>query len=137
MSPYRSALCAIAGALFLAGSLTGQGLTGQKSGPVNDSSGSAVIAEVVLLSQGTGQTRRVLSDATGSFLFAQLLAGEYTLTISASGFKKHEEKAVVLSSSERAVVRPITLEVGAISESISVTAEAAKLQTQSAERSGD
>src|SRR6185295_5335655 len=51
-------------------------------------------------------------------------------------FKKHEEKDVVLSSSERAAVRPIALELGAISESISVTAETAKIQTQSAERAG-
>src|SRR6478672_7368821 len=136
MSPSRTALCAILAAFLLAGSLTGQGLTGQISGTVNDSSGSAVVADVVLLNQGTGQTRRIVSDATGNFLFAQLLAGDYTLTISAPGFKKHEEKDIVLSSSERAVVRPITLEVGAITESISVTAEAAKLQTQSAERSG-
>ena len=41
-----------------------------------------------------------------------------------------------LSSSERAVVRPIALALGAISESISVTAEGVKLQTQSAERAG-
>jgi hypothetical protein len=95
-----------------------------------------VIAEVVLVNQGTVQTRRVVSDSSGDFVFAQLLAGEYTLTVSAPGFKKYEEKNIVLSSSERAVVRPITLEVGAITESISVTAEAVKLQTQSAERSG-
>jgi hypothetical protein len=126
----------LASALFATGLLLSQGLTGQISGTVNDSTGSAVIAEIVLLNQGTGQTRQVVSDASGTFLFAQLLAGQYTLTIAAPGFKKYEERDVVLSSSERAVVRPITLEVGAISESISVTAEAAKLQTQSAERSG-
>src|ERR1041384_5706258 len=132
----RIAIGVVACATFLTNSLMAQGLTGQISGTVNDSSGSAVSAEVVLLNQGTGQTRRVVSDQSGNFLFAQLLAGQYTLTIAAPGFKKYEERDVVLSSSERAVVRPITLEVGAISESISVTAEAAKLQTQSAERSG-
>src|SRR5215831_7929062 len=136
MLPSRYALYATLAALLTAGYSSGQGLTGQISGTVSDASGSAVIAEVVLLNQGTSQTRRLMSDATGSFVFAQLLAGEYTLTISAPGFKKYQETNVVLSSSERAVVRPITLEVGAITESISVTAEAVKLQTQSAERSG-
>src|SRR5712691_5313549 len=137
MLTFRTALYATLCAIFATGSLIAQGLTGQISGTVNDSSGSAVVgAEAVLLNQGTGQTRQMASDQSGSFLFAQLLPGSYTLTISAPGFKKAQETDIVLSSSERAVVRPITLELGAISESISVTAEAAKLQTQSAERSG-
>ena len=63
MSPFRTALCAVTVAFLAAGSLTGQGLTGQISGTVNDSSGSAVIAEVVLLNQGSGQTRRVDVEA--------------------------------------------------------------------------
>src|SRR5215813_12692950 len=117
--------------------LWSQGLTGQISGGVNDSSGSPVVgADVGLMNQGTGAARRVATDPSGNFLFAQLLAGNYTLSISVPGFKKYEEKDIVLSSSERAVVRPITLELGAITESISVTAEGAKLQTQSAERAG-
>jgi len=137
MLTFRSTIIAIFIAILMTSSLMAQGLTGQISGTVNDSTGSSVVgAEVVLVNQGNGQTRQVATDQTGSFLFAQLLAGNYTLTISAPGFKKHEEKDVVLSSSERAVVRPIALELGAISESISVTAEGAKLQTQSAERSG-
>jgi hypothetical protein len=137
MSKFRSVFCAVAIASLMTGSLMAQGLTGQISGSVNDSTGSAVVgAEVVLTNQGTGATRQISSDQSGNFLFAQLLAGNYTLTITSAGFKKHEEKDVVLSSSERAVVRPITLELGAISESISVTAESAKLQTQSAERAG-
>jgi hypothetical protein len=137
MLTFRSVLYTTLCAVFAAGSLMAQGLTGQISGTVNDTSGSAVVgAEVVLLNQGTGQTRQMASDQSGNFLFAQLLAGSYTLTIGAPGFKKHEERDIVLSSSERAVVRPISLELGALSESISVTAESAKLQTQSAERSG-
>src|SRR6266404_6738839 len=137
MSTFRSSLCAIAIASLMTGSLIAQGLTGQISGSVNDSSGSAVVgAEVVVTNQGTGATRTISSDSSGNYLFAQLLAGNYTISVTAPGFKKHEEKDVVLSSSERAVVRPITLEIGAISESISVTAEGAKLQTQSAERAG-
>src|SRR5437867_13390488 len=104
-------------AALMTASLRGQGLTGQISGSVQDSTGAAVVgAEVILTNQGTGATRQVTSDQSGNFLFAQLLAGNYVLTISSSGFKKHEEKDLVLSSSERAVVRPITLELRAISE---------------------
>jgi len=133
----RSVVSAIICAALLTTSLIAQGLTGQISGTINDSSGSAVVGVGVnLLNEGTGQTRQITSDSSANFLFTQLLAGSYTLTLAALGFKRYEEKEIILSSSERAVVRPITLQLGAISESISVTAEAAKLQTQSAERSG-
>jgi outer membrane receptor protein involved in Fe transport len=137
MRNFRPALYAVILTVFLTGSLIAQGLTGQISGSVNDSTGSAVVgAQVSLLNQGTGQTRQLTSDQSGGFLFAQLLAGSYTLMISAPGFKRYEEKDIVLSSSERAAVRPIMLELGALSESIAVTAEVAQLQTQSAERAG-
>src|SRR3989442_15965668 len=99
MSTFRCVLYATLFAFFMTGSLMAQGLTGQISGTVNDSTGSAVVgAEVVLLNKGTGQTRQIGSDQTGAFVFAQLLAGNYTLAISAPGFKKHEEKDIVLSS---------------------------------------
>src|SRR6266852_5859943 len=137
MLTFRSVLYATLFTVFLTGSLMAQGLTGQISGSVNDSTGSAVVgAQVSLLNQGTGQTRQLMSDQSGGFLFAQLLAGSYTLMISAPGFKRYEEKDIILSSSERAAVRPITLELGALSESVAVTAEVAQLQTQSAERAG-
>ena len=42
-----------------------------------------VSGDNVLLNQGTGQTRQMASDQSGNFLFAQLLAGSYTLTIGA------------------------------------------------------
>lgn len=115
----------------------GQGLTGQISGSVRDPSGSAVSgAAVELVNEGTRQMRAMPTDETGAFLFPQLLAGKYTLKIAAPGFKTHEEQGVELSSSERAVVRPITLMLGAVSDSVTVAAEAVKLQTQSAERAG-
>lgn len=137
MSSQRSIVLLSCLFVFTEASLKGQGLTGQISGSVHDPSGSPVVAAAVaLVNQGTGATRQLTSDQSGTFLFAQLLAGNYTLTISAPGFKKHEEKDIVLSSSERAVVRPIALELGALSESISVTAEGVTLQTQSAERAG-
>ena len=80
MSTFRSLLCASFFAALMTGSLMAQGLTGQISGTVNDSTGSAVVgAEVILLNQGTGQTRQIASDQTGAFVFAQLLAGNFFL----------------------------------------------------------
>jgi len=114
-------------------SMNGQGLTGQVSGSVQDSSASAIVgAGVDLVNTGTGVVRKTATDESGNFIFPQLLAGAYNITVSAPGFKTYAAKGIVLASSERSVLRTIVLEVGALSESVSVTAEAARLQTQRA-----
>ncbi len=117
--------------------LHGQGLTGQVSGSVQDPSGTLVPgAAVELVNEGTGQVRTAKTDATGSFVLTQLLPGTYRLTVKAPGFKNYEQSGIVVTATERVVLRQISLELGAVSETVSVTAEAARLQTQSAERSG-
>jgi hypothetical protein len=117
--------------------LNGQGLTGQISGRVQDPSGQVVpFADVGLVNTGTGQTRAAVTDDLGNFVFTELLPGTYQLHVRATGFKKYEQRDIVLSATERVVLRQIVLELGEISQTVSVNAEAARLQTQSAERTG-
>ena len=126
----------IAAGLLLSGNLFGQGLTGQISGSVVDPSGSAVAgAKVELTNVGTSQTRTVTSDSAGEFLAPELLAGSYRVRVSVTGFKTFQETGINLTSTERRVLDPIHLELGAISESVSVTAAAMSLQTESSEHS--
>jgi Carboxypeptidase regulatory-like domain/TonB-dependent Receptor Plug Domain len=114
-----------------------QGLTGQLSGTVVDSSGGAVPgATVNVRNVATQVSRDAVTDAEGAFVIADLLAGKYDVTVSLSGFKTYVQSGVVLSANERVALRAIALQVGALSETISVTAEAARVQTQSSERSG-
>jgi Carboxypeptidase regulatory-like domain/TonB-dependent Receptor Plug Domain len=114
-----------------------QGLTGTLSGTVVDASGSVLPgASVNAKNAGTQVSRDVVTDATGAFVVTDLLAGTYDVTVSLSGFKTHVQTGVVLSANERVALRPISLEVGQLAETISVSAEAARIQTQSAERSG-
>src|SRR6185369_2914356 len=138
-SGLRSLALGISFALFTAGSgvLFGQGLTGQISGIVTDPSGAAVVsADVQIMNKETGQTRATKSDTQGSFVFTQLLPGTFTLTVTASGFKKYEQPEVIVSATERVTLPSIAMQVGALTETISVTGEAIAVQTQSAERSG-
>ena len=136
MLTLRLFVCVTFTGLFTVASLNGQGLTGQISGSVQDSSGSAIVgATVELTNTGTGLLKQGTTDGTGAFLFPQLLASTYNLTVTSSGFKRYEQKEIVLASSERSALRTIVLELGSLAESVSVTAEAAQLQTQSAERS--
>jgi hypothetical protein len=65
-----------------------------------------------------------------------LLPGNFKLTVVAKGFKKYEQTGLILSSTERLVVKAITLDLGEVTQTVEVQAETARLQTQSAERSG-
>jgi hypothetical protein len=125
-----------AGAL-LANTAFGQGLTGSINGTVTDQSGSTIPeAEIVLTNVATSQTRQTKSDANGDFVFTQLLPGAFRVVVSGKGFKRYEENNVIVTSTERVVLKRIELQVGDITQTIEVLAESARLQTQSAERSG-
>lgn len=121
----------------LTASLYAQGLTGSISGSIADQSGSPVPgAEITLNNIGTGQNRSVQSDTTGGFVFTQLLPSTYKLTVTSKGFKKYEQTDIILTATERVVLKRVDLQLGELSQTVEVTAETARLQTQSAERSG-
>ncbi len=117
--------------------LLGQGLTGQISGSIQDSTGSRVPgATVTATNTATGQVREAISDNDGDFVFTQLLPGTFQVSVNKEGFKRYEQRDIVVTATERVVLRSVVLDVGALTETVSVTAEAARLQTQSSERSG-
>ncbi len=134
---YRAKLTAA----FLCGLLAGlpawsQIVTGSVAGTIEDPSGLRVPAvEVSLVQTATARERRTFSNEQGDFLFTGLDAGAYTLTVAGSGFKKYEKRDIILATGERLPLGIIRLEVGALTETISVTAQGgAIVQTQSAER---
>lgn len=106
-------------------------------GVVLDATGAGVNgASVRAVFDATGTIRQTQADASGSFVLSGLPPGSYTLVIEQPGFKKYERKAVPLPPNERLSLGTIRLELGAVTETISVTAEGATVQTASAERSG-
>jgi protocatechuate 3,4-dioxygenase beta subunit len=73
-------------------SLFGQGLTGSISGNVTDQTGAPVAgAEVTVTNVSTNQVRSVQSDATGDFVFTQLLPSNYKISVVSKGFKRYEQ----------------------------------------------
>jgi outer membrane receptor protein involved in Fe transport len=115
----------------------GQGLTGQMSGSVVDGSSSVLPgATVTVTNMGTQASRSVTTDASGVFTVTELLAGRYEVTVTLEGFKTYVQRDIVLSANERVALRAIVLEVGTVAETVSVQAEAARVQTLSGERSG-
>ncbi len=124
--------------LLLAGHGLSQQTSGLITGVVKDRQGAVVPnAKVVLINELQGTVVRELATGPdGSFVIAPLLPATYTLTVEAPGFKKFEKRDIKLFANDRIALTDIVLEVGAVTETITVEATAVQLQTQSAERSG-
>jgi len=110
-----------------------QSNVGQIAGKVFDPSGAVVPqSQITLREAGTGFTRTTTSDAAGYYIFPALPAGVYDLRAEAVGFRALERKGIVLDAASRRVV-DLTLEVGPVSEAVSVTAAVEQVQLSSGE----
>jgi hypothetical protein len=124
--------------LLVGGTAYTQGLTGQIGGSVQDPSGAAVPgADIVLENADTSQQlRKAISDSAGGFVFTELLPGRYNVVVSAKGFKRYREDGIVLTATNRDVLRPIVLEIGSVTDKDTVAGAAPQVETQSSERTG-
>jgi Carboxypeptidase regulatory-like domain len=91
-------------------------------------------ATVIAANNGTGVESKTTTTATGNYTIPSLTAGFYTLTVEAPGFKKFVQDNIEI---QVAVTNRIdaALEVGATSETVTITAEAPLLKTETAEQS--
>ncbi|MBS1859924.1 MAG: carboxypeptidase regulatory-like domain-containing protein, partial [Acidobacteria bacterium] len=106
------------------------------SGHVFDASGGAVPnAKIAVTNVASNETSNATSDSAGAYSVPLLRPGNYRVTATAPGFKQFARENVVLEAA-RAMGIDITLEVGAVTDTVEVTASAAVLDTQSATRSG-
>jgi Carboxypeptidase regulatory-like domain/TonB-dependent Receptor Plug Domain len=120
-------------AAFSAGAQT---TTGVISGRVVDPSGLGITgATVILTNEATGAPRQTLSTDSGDFVFPSILPGRYTVAVQAAGMKRLEQRNINVSSSERLALGDLALEIGAVTESVQITAQGTPVQTQSQERS--
>src|SRR5262245_18801064 len=109
--------------------------TVQISGVAQDSSGAVVPGVSITATQtATGLNRRVLTDADGTYLMTQLPIGPYQLTAEKNGFKTYVQKGIVIQVGENPTIN-ITLEVGAVGQSVEVTANAAMVEAQETSQS--
>ena len=106
-----------------------QVLYGSLVGTVGDPSGSVVpSAAVTLTEQATSIVRNTTSDGGGRYSFVNVLPGTYTVKVTATGFKAYSKTGI--SVSPGSIGREdVSLDVGQMTETISVSATAAELQT--------
>ncbi len=128
---------AFALAAALAGEVQGQS-AGSVTGSVKDASGAALPgASVTVTNPAQAVTQTAQTSALGVFVFPQLPPGTYSLKVELPGFKTVERSSVILTTRSAINVGDLVLEVGNVSETITVEADVGRLQiqTESAERS--
>src|SRR5262249_36174765 len=102
-----------------------------------DPSGAAVPkATITATNRGTNLTREAVTDEAGGYSFTDLPTGTYSLKISQPGFKTFEQTEITVSLNNVNRV-DITLQVGEVSETVTITGEAAILQTEPSEVHAD
>ncbi|HKS11336.1 MAG TPA: carboxypeptidase regulatory-like domain-containing protein [Pyrinomonadaceae bacterium] len=107
--------------------------TGNITGTVRDPQGAAVPkAEVTVTEEKTGATRTVTANDDGFYNFNSLPAGVYTISTSPSGFKKTISPGVDLHVNENKTVN-LDLQVGQVTETVTVTSESAPVEVRSGE----
>ncbi len=122
--------------LSLSQGLWSQTISGSIVGTVVDSSGNVIPAAAVkLVSERTGEERTAATNETGDFSFPALQPGIYTVQVEVSGFKPLKKTGNVLSAAERLNVGSLQLTIGAVSESVTIEAQAVTVQTTSTEHS--
>ena len=103
------------------------------TGTILDSSGAAVAgAEVVATGANTHTVYTTISTSTGAYRFSDLVLGTYNLTVKAKGFKTAQLTGIVVQINTTASL-DITLQPGEVQESLTVVADAPRIQTETAE----
>src|SRR3954447_24394022 len=119
-------------ALLLAASFAGaQSFTASITGTVTDPAGAVVPRAHIIATDGQRNvSRSTESDDAGRYILIDLQPGSYTLTVESAGFKKYSHSAFDLQVAQKVSIDAV-LEVGAITESVSVTAEPALIEATS------
>lgn len=122
----------IAALCVLAGLAAAQNPYGRIEGRVQDGSGASVAgAAVRVVNQETNVATETVSNAEGHYVAANLPPGQYRVAAETQGFKRSERSGLEVRVGD--ILRiDITLEVGDVKESVSVTAETPLLETSTA-----
>jgi hypothetical protein len=104
--------------------------TGAIVGVVKESTGSVIPrAAVKITNLGTGITREITSDDNGRYIAEALPIGVYDITAEIAGFKRFTHKGIKLNVADRLSI-DIVMEVGQVSELVTITAETPVVQTE-------
>ena len=113
-----------------------QTTSAQISGTVVDPQSAPVPnAKVTITEQNTNVARSAMTDSNGSFVFPAIKPGAYELQVEVTGFQVLHESGIQLSANEQRSLGELSLQVGAMTQEVVVTADAIQVQTASGENS--
>ena len=116
-------------AAYLGAAPAAQTATGTILGDVKDSTGGALPgATITAANQANGAARQTVADALGTYRFTALTPGVYTVKVTMPGFKDGTRADVRLPIASQVAV-PFALEVGGLTETVSVAATAPLVDT--------
>lgn len=110
--------------------------SGTISGHIVDQSNSIVVnADVKLINQQTNVFVSTSVRSNGDFIFADVQPGTFTVVVNARGYKELRQVDLQLSASQSLSTGTLVLQIGQVTESVTVVAAITPLQTTSSERS--
>jgi hypothetical protein len=124
------------GLVLAAPNVAAQSTRGSIGGTVRDDQGAAVPgATITVHSARRNDTQTTVTNEQGDFVILNLLPDSYSLKVTMDGFKAAERDEVVLNAADRLSVGSITLELGAMTETITVASRVVEVQSRDATRS--
>src|ERR1017187_8697381 len=135
MSPRSKLSLALVGAALFAVAAFAQADRGTITGTITDPV-SAVVpnANVVAVNSETQAQYTTVTTGTGNYTLAQMPAGVYSVTVEVPGFKKFVQQGIRVEVATVDAV-DIALEVGAATDTVTITADAPLLRTESSDQS--
>jgi hypothetical protein len=132
-NPWLMLVLAVFGVALVSAPAAAQTLYGSVVGNVKDDQGAGVPgANVTLINTGTNLRRETVTDAQGSYNFVNVLAGRYDVKVALQGFRETVRSEVPVTVGQISRV-DMALQIGALSETVTVKSEAELLQTDKAD----
>jgi hypothetical protein len=111
--------------------------TSEIGGRVTDDTGGALPGVAILVTnEQTGVFREIVSGSDGSYFVSQLVPGRYQIAAKLAGFRSFERKGIIVEVGKTTSIN-VTLGVGAIEETVKVTAESPLIDTTSVKVGGN
>src|SRR5262249_38487384 len=111
--------------------------TGTLSATVVDASGQVLPgATVTLTNEATGASRAMVTSERGEFTFRAVQPGSYTVAVELAGFRRYERQHNVVNASGQLSLGEVKLDIGALAEAVTVTAQGTVVETKNSDYAG-